>query len=203
MKLARFGAAKILAVLAVAFVAGALAPQAFATQVMGKFERNFNVTGPANLDIETGAGDISVSTGESNNVIVRGTVHVFYESLRGKEDAQDILSKIQANPPVEQHEDTISAGHETGSLYRHVIIDYELVVPRQSEFLAQTGSGDLAITGPLKSVDIKTGSGDARVESVMGSVRLTTGSGDVSLKEVGSGGASVRTGSGDVMVSLP
>jgi DUF4097 and DUF4098 domain-containing protein YvlB len=203
MKLARFCTGKILAVVAVAVVAGALAPQAVATQVMGKFERSLTVTGPANLNVTTGAGDIAVTTSDSDKVIVRGTVHAFYESSGDKEDAQDILSKIQANPPVEQHGNTISVGHEAGSLYEHVIIDYELVVPRQSDFLAQTGSGDLSIIGPLKSVDVKTGSGDARIESVQGSVQLTTGSGDVTVTEAGSRGATVRTGSGDVAVSLP
>lgn len=203
MKLAGFRRDRFVAVLIVAVVAGALAPLAFGSQVKGKFVRNLKVTGPASLNVETGAGDISVSTGDSNSVIVRGTVHVSYDSSDGMEDAEDVLSKIQANPPVEQHGNSISIGHETGSRYEHVSIDYELVLPRQSEFLAQTGSGDLLITGPLKSVDVKTGSGDAKIESVEGSVHLTTGSGDVSLKEAGRGGATVRTGSGDVAVSLP
>lgn len=203
MKLASSWAGKLLAEVTVAIVAVALAPRANASQVKGKFERTLKVTGPASLDVATGSGNIAVSTGDSNNVIVRGTVQVHYEASGDMEDAQDILSKIRANPPVEQHGNSISIGHETGSRYRHVSIDYELIVPRQSEFLARTGSGDLSIAGPLKSVDLKTGSGDARIESVLGSVQLTTGSGNVALKEAGSGGAAVRTGSGDVTVNLP
>jgi Toastrack DUF4097 len=203
MKSGRFQTREILSVLAAAVLAGAFAPGAGASQVKGRFERTLTVSGPANLDVTTGSGDIKVTTGDSAQVIVRGTVQVYYESPDGMDAAEKTLSDIQAHPPIEQNGNTVSIGHDAGRSYNHVSIDYELVVPRDSELLARTGSGDLVINGPLKTVDVKTGSGDASIESVKGSVRLTTGSGDVVLKESGSGGARVQTGSGDVSVGPP
>jgi hypothetical protein len=175
-------------------------PWASAADLKGKFERTFQVTGAANLDVVTGSGDISVRTGDASAVVVKGIIHV-----RSTEpDAEQILRDLEEHPPVAQSGNSIQIGNEGGSeRTRNVSIDYELVVPSGSEFKARTGSGDLSVSGPLGAVDVRTGSGDVAMDSVKGSVRLMTGSGDIRMKGAGAGGADVQTGSGDVAVALP
>lgn len=182
----------------------AFAPRAGASQVKGKFERSLTVSGAAKLDVATGSGDITVKTGDTSTVRIRGTIQINSESEGDLASAEARLRDIEAHPPIEQNGNSIRIGHHVdSSSYNHVSIDYELVVPPGSDFTARTGSGDLAIGGPLSAVDVQTGSGDAAVDSVKGSVRLTTGSGDVVMKESGSTGAEIQTGSGNVTVDLP
>lgn len=191
-------------ILTAAALVGALAPRAEGAEVKGRFELTLKVTGPAQLDVRTGAGDISVRTGSSSTVLVKAVVHVDSRSENGREQAEEILRSIQENPPIEQEGNSIRIGHERGSeRMRHVSIDYDLEVPAGSDFTARSGSGDMDLGGPLAKVDVTAGSGDISVERVTGSLRLTTGSGDVRLKEAGGAGALVRTGSGDVEVGLP
>jgi DUF4097 and DUF4098 domain-containing protein YvlB len=181
-------------------MAGVEASAASGLDLKGKFERTFQVTGAANLDVVTGSGDITVRTGDASTVVVKGIIHVG----RMEADAEQILSDLEQHPPIVQSGNSIRIGHqEGGERWRHVSIDYELAVPAGSEFKARTGSGDLSITGPLGAVDAQTGSGDVAIESVKGSVRLMSGSGDVRMKEAGASGADVQTGSGDVLVALP
>ncbi len=181
-------------------MAGTQASWASGADLKGKFERTFQVTGAANLDVVTGSGDIAVRTGDASTVVVKGIIHV----SRMEADAEQLVSDLEQHPPIAQSGNSIRIGHqEGGARGRNVSIDYELVVPSGSEFKAQTGSGDLSVLGPLGAVDVQTGSGDVAIESVKGSVRLMTGSGDVKMKEAGASGADVQTGSGDVAVALP
>jgi DUF4097 and DUF4098 domain-containing protein YvlB len=181
-------------------IAAAQAPWASGADLRGKFERTFQVTGAANLDVATGSGDITVRTGDASTVVVKGTIHV--NSMEA--GAEQLLRDLEQHPPVTQSGNSIRIGHEEGGeRRRNVSIDYELVVPSGSEFKARTGSGDLSVSGPLGAVDVQTGSGDVAIESVKGIVRLMTGSGDIRMKDAGAGGADVQTGSGDVAVALP
>ena len=53
----------------------ALSTAAFAAE--GHFLRTLQVTGPVNLDIHTGAGDINVRTGGDSTVEIRGTIRAW------------------------------------------------------------------------------------------------------------------------------
>jgi Toastrack DUF4097 len=179
-------------------------PRASAADLKGTFERTLEVSGPAQLDVETGSGDISVRTGAASSVHVKAIVHIDVRSEGERAAAEDTLRSIEENPPIEQQGNSIRIGHDNGTrLMRHVSIDYAVEVPAGSDLTAHSGSGDMSLAGPLAKAEAETGSGDVSVERVTGSLRLTTGSGDVSLKQAGSAGAEVRTGSGDVELELP
>jgi DUF4097 and DUF4098 domain-containing protein YvlB len=191
-------------ILAGVLVWAVFVPVAAAADVKGNFERTLKVSGPAQLNVETGSGDISVRTGDASTVRVKAIVHVHVRSENGRTSAEDTLRSIQENPPIEQQGNSIRIGHDAGTRLMHgVSIDYALEVPSGSDFAAHSGSGDMSLAGPLAKVEVETGSGDVSVERVSGNLRLSTGSGDVRLKQAGAAGAAVRTGSGDVDLELP
>ena len=48
----------------------------FGADAEGSFERTLNVTGPVDLDVQTGSGRIEVRAGSASAVVIRATIRV-------------------------------------------------------------------------------------------------------------------------------
>src|SRR5258705_11320181 len=186
--------------------------------VEGTFDRSLAVTGPVGLDMQSGAGRVRIYAGPLGSVHVLATIRT-----RAGESADTTarVRRIEANPPVEQHGNTIRIGQGVDSgLYRDLTIEYDVIVPETTSVHSVVGSGAQTIRGPLKgSIDATTGSGSIRIEDTTGDVRVATGSGSVRMTGIpgpiraGAGrgslriegqpvaGGSVRTGSGSIRMS--
>lgn len=183
-------------VLALALLSSACIVDARGQGADGTFSRSLAVSGPVQLEIETGSGEIDVRTAESGPVTVEGRVRVGW-SLWDGEDAEDRLRAIQQAPPIEQSGNDIHIGR--WPRWNNVRISYLVTVPWDTTLRVRTGSGDLVVGDLNGPVSAQTGSGDIRVGRIGGDVRARTGSGDVELMET-SAGINVSTGSGDVLV---
>src|SRR5262245_62172113 len=97
-------------VLAVGFfvAVGVCALPAMAS-VEGDFNRTLTVSGPVNLDVETGSGSITVRNGASGQVQVHG--HIKVNDWFGGSDAEDRLKRLIANPPIQQSGSILKIGH--------------------------------------------------------------------------------------------
>ncbi len=174
------------------------------------FERTYKVTGPAQLHIETGSGDVIVRRGQSGTVHVKGTIHLTGSIFGSPIEAEHKADEIVSNPPIEQDGNLIRIGKgkgtdEGGSLLfpKYVSIDYEIETPADTQIESKTGSGDYQISGLKGPVTLESGSGDIKIEDIVGKVRVKTGSGDVVMDNSGADGIEVETGSGDVALRLP
>ena len=185
-------------------------------QARGSFERTLTVTGPVELTVRTGSGDIQIRTGEGNRVQVLGRIRAS-ESRRPRADPAERVRRVEAEPPIVQNGNMISIGETNGDeLYNNVSISYELVVPANTQVSANTGSGNQAIgsvsgavrartgsgtstsSAPAAASVAQTGSGNIRVASVGGEVRAQTGSGNVEVTQITKADVNVQTGSGNV-----
>ena len=165
--------------------------------IKGSFERGLKVSGPVDIDVSTGSGDIRVYPGEPGTVRVRGKINAHDNS--GDSNAAQRVRDLEQNPPVQQDGNHIRIGHlEERELNRNVSIDYEIEVPAETQVTSATGSGDVSVEGIRGPVKATSGSGDMKLHSLQSDVTLRTGSGDVSLEEVSGGRVEVQTGSGDV-----
>ncbi len=165
--------------------------------IKGSFERSLKVSGPVDIDLSTGSGDISVHPGEPGRVRIKGKIQAHDNS--GDSNAAQKVRDLEQNPPIQQDGNHIRIGHlEDRELTRNVSIDYELEVSVETELTSTTGSGDVSVEGIRGPVNARSGSGDMKVRSVSGDVTLKTGSGDARLEEISSGRVEVETGSGDV-----
>jgi hypothetical protein len=199
-----------------ALLAGAVAVAGCADlpSATGTFDRTLTVTGPVRLELNTGSGDVRVSTGASGSVRIHAefSVHAWpWENPSQRE------STIAKNPPIEQQGNLIRVGQ--GGL-GNVDIKYEIEVPPETEAHAVTGSGDLEIhdiKGPLsvstgsgdvtadgiaEQTQIRTGSGNIELSGIAAAVELSTGSGDSKLASI-QGEIRAHSGSGDIEVSEP
>ncbi len=181
----------------------------------GHFDRTLNVSGAADVDVQTGSGNIVVKTGDGSKVVVHATIHVNHDGS----GAQQYVSQIEANPPIEQNGNTIRIGHiENQDWKKHISISYDVTVPAQTKLKSESGSGDVTVdgvAGPLEAnsgsgslkvshigseVHARTGSGDVQVADVHGSARLSSGSGSINATGIG-GGLIASSGSGDISLA--
>ena len=195
-----------LAVLLASTFAAASTPQ-------GHFEKTLQVSGPVNLEVETGSGDIVVHSGASGSVSIRAKIYVGDHWLFG--NRQTDVSDIEQHPPLRQDGNSIHIDKVTT---RNISIDYEITVPVDTTIRSHSGSGNQTLEGTRGNADVETGSGDVKLSQITGEIHLQTGSGnvralevagpvrggagsgDIEVQEIGSGDIALRTGSGNVSV---
>lgn len=174
---------------------------AFARQAMaaeGHFERNLSVSGEADLDVLTAAGNISITRGSSGAVHIVGKIN----ANRGSDglSTEQIVQMLESNPPIEQNGSVIRIGHIQDERLRSASISYEIAVPEQTRVRAQSGSGDEKIQGIRGPVNAGTGSGNMQVHNIASEVHANTGSGDIEASEL-RGGVRANTGSGNIQAT--
>ena len=163
----------------------------------GHFERTLKVTGPVDLDVLTGAGNITVHTGSNDALVISAKIHASNSWLFGG-SAEDRIHRIEQNPPIEQQGNIIHIGRvQDRELFRNISIDYDLTVPAQTRLTSQTGSGDQVINGLQLPLNARTGSGNITVDDLGADARINSGSGDLKIGSV-KGTLNATTGSGNI-----
>jgi DUF4097 and DUF4098 domain-containing protein YvlB len=167
---------------------------AAASTPQGTFEKTFQVNGPVDLEVQTHSGDITIRTGASGTVSVRGRIFVGDHWLFGNRHTD--VSDIEQHPPLRQEGNSIRVDYVNA---RDISVDYEITVPADTTIRTHSGSGDQTIEGTHGNVDLQSGSGNLKLARIAGEIRLQTGSGDVRAREI-SGPVRGGAGSGDIEV---
>jgi hypothetical protein len=164
----------------------------------GRFDRELKVSGPLELEVASGSGDIYIRTGPAGTVQVHGRVRASggWVSFSGG-SAEERIREIVENPPIEQSGNRIQVGPKRGNDgWNGVSISYEIIVPANTRLASRSGSGDLEVADVDGPVELSTGSGDIRVGRIEDHLTARTGSGDIEL--AGAASARTSTGSGNV-----
>lgn len=207
MNIQRFSAISIRILLRSAYVKTAIAvliasTLAAASTPQGTFEKTFQVNGPVDLEVQTHSGDITVRSGASGVVSIRGKIYVGDHWLFGNRHTD--VSDIEQHPPLRQNGNSIRVDYVN---VRDISIDYEITVPADTTLRTHSGSGDQIIEGTHGNAELESGSGNIKISHLTGEIRLQTGSGDVRAREIagpvrgGAGSGNIEleeTGSGDV-----
>jgi len=186
---------------------------AFAS-VIGTFDRSFQVSGPVDLEVLTGSGDITVRNGAAGTVSIHAKIHSHNSWLGGDHKAE--VQELQNNPPIRQNGNSIRIDYVH---LNNISVDYEITVPENTAIRTHTGSGDQSVEGLKGNVDLESGSGDLKLARLTGEMRFQTGSGnvrghelsgpakvkagsgDIEIEEIGAGDVDIRTGSGNITVN--
>jgi len=161
----------------------------------GHFDRTLTVSGPVDMDVQTGSGSVTVRAGASGNVEIHARIRAGWHLGA---DAEARVHQIEQNPPIEQNGNTIRIGHtEDHDLFRNISISYEITVPTETKLHASSGSGDVHVDGVGGPAEATSGSGSVRLTNVGGQAEAHTGSGDIELNAI-RGNATAKTGSGSV-----
>lgn len=171
-----------------------------ARAVDGSFDRTLNVSGTISLEVSTGSGSIDIRHGSSNKVEIHGRIRAGENWFRSTRDSEDVVRRLESNPPIEQSGQTIRIGRfNDRDAERNVSISYELVVPEQSNVRSHTGSGSQTIDGITGQVEVGTGSGSVTIRDIKGDLNASTGSGSIHATGI-RGGLRMQTGSGGINV---
>src|SRR5262245_7030395 len=197
--------------------------RAEAQTAVGSFERTLTVTGPVDLEVQSGSGRIEVRSGQAGRIEISARVTAGdwgnWGFFGGRISPQERVRRIEANPPVEQTGNRVRIGRIDDEEWRNrVSISYTLVVPADTTLVSKTGSGSHVIEGVRGAITASSGSGSIRVRDAGGDVRASTGSGSILADMVGGsfvassgsgsidgvsvkGGVTVKSGSGGIDVS--
>jgi len=163
----------------------------------GHFDRTLQVSGPVDLEVTSGSGNINVHTGGNGSVIVSAKIHA-RDNWFGGLSAEEKIKRIESNPPIEQSGNTIHIGRiEDRDLRQNISIDYDVTVPAQTNVNSQTGSGDQTISGVQLPLTAKTGSGNIKIDNIGAGAHIRSGSGDLRINSV-KGALNAEAGSGNI-----
>jgi Putative adhesin len=160
----------------------------------GSFERTLTVSGPADLEVFTHSGDVTLHTGGAGKIVISGKIHVGDRWLSGghKED----VAHLESNPPI--HQDGSHVKIDYVSLH-DISIDYDVTLPADSTVRAESGSGNLTVDGLQNGFEGRTGSGDVRLDHLAGTMRVQSGSGNITARAL-AGPFDLNASSGDIRV---
>lgn len=157
------------------------------------FERTFQVSGPAIVDVTTINGAIEVATGDAGKVVVSGAATVKWVAPPGAVGLAEAFAKA---PAITQDGATIRMTPPADAAARRAMtVNYVLLVPPGTTVLSTTESGATKITGVSGKVTVKTQSAAIDLRGLGGDVSIRTGSGAVEAALDGTGAVDIETGS--------
>ncbi len=170
-----------------------------AQQAVGSFDRTLSVSGPVELEVESGSGRIEIGPGTDGRIEVRARITAgTWGFWRSGLSAEERVRRVEANPPIEQTGNRVRIGRiSDDDLRQGVSISYVLTVPPETSAVSKTGSGAHVITGLRRGITASSGSGSIRVSDAAGDVRATTGSGAIEADSL-SGSFYANSGSGSI-----
>jgi hypothetical protein len=164
----------------------------------GSFDRTLTVTGPVDLEVTSGSGNITVHAGGSGTVQISAKIRARENWLGGGLSAKAKVEQLQSHPPIEQTGNIIKIGRiEDNDLKQNVSIDYDITTPAQTKLGSHTGSGDQKITGLQLAVTASTGSGNVTLQELGADAHINSGSGDLKISTL-RGTLTAQAGSGNI-----
>jgi hypothetical protein len=164
-----------------------------ASEARGQFDRNFNVTGPVQLNVENGSGSVNVRRGGSGSV----SIHAEIRTNHWMGGSDEEVKQVEQNPPLKQDGNAIRIYKLDGALGRHLSVNYEINVPEETVVDAHTGSGSTTVEMIKGPVTLATGSGSIRVRQIASQAQVSTGSGSIEIDDI-QGPVQAKTGSGSI-----
>jgi DUF4097 and DUF4098 domain-containing protein YvlB len=149
-------------------------------------EQRFAVSGPAVLSVESLAGEIIVTSGEGDEIVVHA-----HKTGWGSDqaDAEAALATLKVDITQDGNTITVRAEHavEIGiaAQTRSDTVDFTITVPAETAVNAQTEFGDVKLSGTTGDADLKTSFGAIGVEDVNGALTAETSGGEITAKRVG------------------
>jgi DUF4097 and DUF4098 domain-containing protein YvlB len=170
------------------------------THVEETVEKTFVVDGPAVLDLEAMAGNVTVTGGTDSEVQVTASL-----SLWGA-DEEDARQQLDLQMTQEGNRITIRVvrpqrAYVGLAFTRSSRADFEIRVPSETSLQLASSSGDLALSEVTGGGELRTVSGNVRVDEVNGALSVQSSAGDVTLAGLNDAGdLEIGTVSGDVKV---
>jgi hypothetical protein len=169
--------------------AALLAASAVATRAE-EVTKPFNVSGRANVHVETNDGSIRVSTGDSKQVEFRVEYQGYELGKNLHIDAHQDGDKVELIARVTGHWG-FSWGHNSHRLH------IEVRMPRDADLDVHSGDGSVQAESVNGTVKVYTGDGSVKANSLNGNIDLHTNDGSITVNAL-KGDIRLHTGDGSI-----
>jgi DUF4097 and DUF4098 domain-containing protein YvlB len=155
-----------------------------------------SLAGVKNLKIKVDMGSVIVRGGQQQGI--QYTVHTHFNNS-SEEEARRQFDKYKISAYVKGDTAWI-VGDWQGGHARHFMGEFSVTVPRDLALVrAETGGGNIEITGVGGRAEAESGGGKIRVDDIGGSLSAETGGDAIDVGTVG-GEANLQTGGGNINV---
>jgi DUF4097 and DUF4098 domain-containing protein YvlB len=152
--------------------------------------KSFNVTGRANVRVETNDGSVRVSTSDSKQVEFRVEYQGYELGRTLRVDAHQDGDKVEVVARVTGHWG-ITWGHNSRRLH------IEVRMPRDADLQVETGDGSVQAEAINGTVNLHTSDGSVKAYSLNGTIDLHTHDGSITVEDL-KGDMRLRTGDGSI-----
>jgi len=171
-------------------------------KVKDSFHKVIHISGPLNLEVDTGSGNIVITQGEPGTLDI---LSHFQVRAWSEEEALTIAAKIKEDPPVRERDNIVRIGDIDEYAQQwfwgpQVTMNFLITVPPETAVELDSGSGNQKIKGIKGPVSANTGSGDIEIEEIKTDINADTGSGNIIISQV-EGDIEADTGSGNISSS--
>jgi DUF4097 and DUF4098 domain-containing protein YvlB len=165
-----------------------------------RFSQSYKVGASGALDLENIAGDVRVSTGRSNDILVEATKRVRH---RDPEEARRLLSQLRVDATqVGSRVEVRTVFPRTSGRNLSASVDYVITVPSNAAVALKTISGDVSVANVRGEVRAESISGSVEVSATPNLALAKTVSGDVTARDITAATAlTLGTVSGSVIAS--
>jgi DUF4097 and DUF4098 domain-containing protein YvlB len=159
-----------------------------ATSAKTSEEQRYGVDGPATLVVVNAAGNVSVTGGEGNEVVV-GIHKTAWAGSQAQAEADLAGMEVQ----VTQEGNTVTVRFEQPAAItlmgatRPDTVDFTIQVPLETSLDVSTGAGEISVQGTTGSAALNTSYGDVAVSQLQGELVVSTSSGVVQASSVQAG----------------
>ncbi len=161
--------------------------------------KTLKVDSPLTLKVQDDAGDVTVTSGRVDSVIVKA---VKTGSGRTQAEAETDLKNIQYQ--IQQAGNVITLTYQVDRLQTNEVdtIDFTITVPSKATIDVKAGFGDVSVSDINGDVHIANNFGQVKAQNIEGGLDVETKSGQVEASAINAGDANIKLSSGFGTVSL-
>lgn len=163
-------------------------------------EKRFKVSGAATLSVENACGEVAITVGEPDKIIISAHKVAFGSS---SDAAQNELKAMKVD--VSQNGNEISVKFKRDASFAQNAnnrVDFNITVPKETRVTADTGSGDITLHGTQGRAELESDFGNVSASLVSGDLKLSSSNGKVNATDIAAGGGIVDLSSSFGAISL-
>jgi DUF4097 and DUF4098 domain-containing protein YvlB len=152
----------------------------------GDEELRFSSGAPGTLDIQNDIGNITVSTGAGDEIVIKAHKIAWGATQAGAQTALDNLKVISV-----QEEDTVTIRVEpVDTVYMFAFrarpdsVAFTVTVPANTEVKTRSNVGDITLSGITRDARLQTDFGDVSVTNTTGNLSVDTDSGVITVQAI-------------------
>jgi hypothetical protein len=162
-------------------------------RVTEQTQQVFDVEPGATLEVDNFAGNITVRTGPTGQIML---------TVTRRAGVPADLARIEVNIRDELEGLQIRTSQPTGRP-GNWSVEFAITVPPDTVLDLDTGAGNVVVEGVEGEIASRTGAGNVTVRDAMAPVTLRTGAGNISYEGDPSGLCTFDTGAGNITLRLP